>query len=421
MSVIIVGLNHRSVPLRVLEPLTVLPAGLPKALADLTQRDHLDEVVVLSTCMRTEVYAVANRYHGALRDIRDFAATWSGNPPEAFSSHIYDFFDQAAAAHLFKVAAGLDSAMVGEGEILRQVRDAWQIAHEEGACGPVLGLLFRQAVEAGKRVRAETAISRGGTSLSHAALDMASRHLGGLAGRSTLVLGAGEMGQSVAQALSAAPGGARLFVVNRTLGRARELAACTGGEALEWSALPRALREVDLILTCSGSPGQLIEAGEVQRVLEARGGRPLLIVDIAMPRDVDPAAGDLPGVTLLDIEDLKAFTEASIQSRRQEIPHAQAILDEELDRYFAMAAQREMAPLVTALREQAESVRASEMQRLAPRLAGLDARQERAVEALTRGIVAKLLHQPTVTLKAGAGTPRGEQLAQAVRHLFDLE
>lgn len=421
MSVIVVGLNHRSVPLRVLEPLAVLPASLPKAIADLAGRDHLDEVVVLSTCMRTEIYAVANRYHGALRDIRDFAAVWSGNPPEAFSGYLYDFFDQAAAAHLFKVAAGLDSALVGEGEILHQVRDAWDVARAEHSCGPVLGLLFRQAVESGKRVRAETAISRGTTSLSHAAVAMASDHLGGLEGRGTLIVGAGEMGESMAQALGSMEGAGPLLVVNRTPDRARELASRVGGEVLEWSQLPEALWRVEVVLTCTGSPGHLVEAAEVEKVLESREGRPLLIVDIAVPRDVDPAAAALPGVTLFDLDDLKAFAEASMEGRRQEIPRAQAIVDDELDRYLDMAAQREVAaPIVAALHAQAESLRSAELDRFSKRLASLDPAQKRVVEALSRGIVAKLVHQPTVALKQSAGTPRGEQLAQALRHLFDL-
>ena len=421
MSVVVVGLNHRTTPLPVLEAMTVPPARMAKALHDLIGRDHLSEVVIVSTCLRTEVYAVASRFHGAMSDIRNFLSAWGGVPPEDFADQLYAYHDEAAAAHLFKVAAGLDSAVLGESEILGQVGDAWDAARADSGAGPVLSTLFRQALEVGKRVRSETAIARGTTSLSQAAVALAGAELGSLAGKTTVVLGAGEMGEAMAQALASALKDGSLLVVNRTWSRATQLAARCGGRAIEWSALPGALEQADVLLASTGSSELLLTASDLEPVLASREGRPLLIVDIAVPRDVDPAVGTLPGVTLFDMDDLTASAAVAMAGRRQEVPRAEAIVAEEVERYLDKAAQRHVAPLVAALHERAEQVRTSELTRFRRRLAALEPAEAAAVEALTRGIVAKLLHEPTVNVKSGAGTPAGEQLAQGLRQLFELD
>lgn len=418
MSVVVVGLNHRTVPLALLEPMAVRPAGLPKALHELSQIEDLHEVVVVSTCMRTELYAVASRYHAGIAELRAFLSTWSGLPPEDWSDHAYTYHDEAAVRHLFRVAAGLDSAVLGEGEILRQVRASWEAAHREGVDGPVLSVLFRLAAEAGKRVRTETAIAQGTTSLSHAAVEMAAARLGGLAGRTTLVVGAGEMGEAMAQSLAAVPAAGLLLVANRTWGRATALASRLGGRSVQWADIPAALAAADVLLTSTDAPDLLLESSDLEAVQGARGGRPLLVVDIAVPRDVDPAVRDLPGVTLLDMDDLKRYADAAVAGRRGEVPAAEAIVDAEVERYQALALQREVTPTIAALHERAEAVRAAEVARVD--LDGLDPRSRRAVEAMSRAIVAKLLHDPTVTLKAAAGSPSGEQLARALRQLFGL-
>lgn len=421
MSVVVVGLNNRTVPLETLEGMTIEPARLPKALHDLSSRDHLSEVVVVSTCARTEVYAVASRFHGAMSDIRNFLAGWSGTPPEAFGDHLYSYHEDEAVRHLFLVSAGADSAVLGEGEVLHQVRTSWDAARAENAAGPILSGLFRQAIEVGKRVRSETAIARGTTSLSQAAVAMAAARLGSLAGRTTLVVGAGEMGESMAVAMSAVPAAGPVLVANRTWSRGTALARRIGGRAVQWDGLPDALEGADVLLTSTGATEVLLDVETMEAVLAARAGRPLLIVDIAVPRDVEPAVGQLSGVTLLDMDDLKGFADQAVASRRGEIPAAERIIGEEVQRYFAVAAQRQAAPVVVGLRDKAEAIRVAELARFDVRLADLDDRQRRAVESLTRGLVAKLLHEPTVTVKAAAGAPQGEQLAAALRRLFDLE
>ena len=420
MSVLVVGLNQRTVPLEILERMTVSDARLPKALADLRGRSNLGEVVVLSTCMRTEVYATAERFHGAVVDIRNFLAELGFAAPEDFADHLYSYYAEAASAHLFRVVSGLDSAVVGESEIQGQVRGAWERSAAEGAAGPVLGGLFRHAVEVGKRVRSETGIGRGTTSVSQAAVQMAAERLGTLEGRRILVLGTGDMGEGMAMTLAATPGLADVMVANRSWARAVALAARVAGRPVALGALGSALEEVDLLLTSTGSPSVLLYAEDLEPVMAARADRPLLVVDIAVPRDVDPGVGHLPGVTLLDMDDLRAFAEAGLAGRRREIDRVQAILAEEVDRYTAATTARQLAPLVVALRRRGEDLRAAELERFAPRLAGLDPTQRQAVEALTRSLLAKVLHEPTVRLKEAAGSPGGDRLAEALRALFDL-
>ena len=419
MSVVVVGLSHRTVPLELLERMSVAESQLPKALADLTARTFVSEAVLLSTCHRVEAYVVAERFHGAAQDVRNFLSELAFVPPEEFTDGLYTYSDEAAAAHLFGVSAGLDSVVLGESQILGQVRDAWERARAEGVAGSGLSALFRHAVEAGKRARTETGIGRGITSLAHAAVAMATDHLGGLEGRRVVVLGAGEMGEGMASALSGArAGGGDLVVVNRTAERALTLAERVGGRALAFEELPRALAEADLLLSSTGAPGVVVEESDLAAATVGRSDRPLLVIDLGMPRNVAPGVGDLPSVTLLDLANLRAFVESGLDERRKEVVRVRSIVADELARYGAEAAARQVAPTVAALRQHAEAVREGEMRRHRARLSGLDDREQEAVEALTRAIVAKLLHDPTVRLKDAAATPKGERLSAAIRDLF---
>ena len=428
MPVVVVGLNYRTVPLELLERLTVTAASAPKALADLRSRENLSEAVALSTCMRTEVYVVAERFHAAVAEVRDFLAEFSFVAPEDFSDRLYSFYGGAAAAQLFRVASGIDSAVLGESEILGQVRAAWERAVAEGAAGPLLGGLFRHALEVGKRARSETGVGRGTTSISQAAVQMAAERLGGLEDKRILVLGSGQMGKGMAQAVAGrlrASGGrlpvsVDLMVASRSSTAAFSMAERIGGRAVPFEALGTALEEADVVLTSTGAPSTLVNADDLEPVMQARHGRPLLVVDVAVPRDVDPAVADVGGVTLLDIDDLRAFAETGIAERRREVAHVEAIIEAEVARYTAVSTARELAPLVVALRDRAEEVRRSEVERYRSRLEGLDENQLDAVEGLTRGILAKLLHEPTVRLKDAAGSARGDRLAEALRSLFDL-
>jgi len=420
VSFIVVGLNHRTVPLPVLERVTVPAALVPKALRDLAGREYLAEVALLSTCNRTEVYALCTKFHPGVADATDFLAEQAGMGSADLGEHVYSYYDEAAVAHLFGVAAGVDSVILGEGQILGQVRDALRVAEEEGTAQQGLARIFRHAIEVGKRSRAETGIGRGAVSLSSAAVALAAERLGSLVERRVLVLGAGEMGEGMARSL-AGSGVAEVAVAGRGTERSTELAIRVGGRAIPIEQLPQALVAADLVLTSTGAVEVVITQEEAEVAMQRRFGRPLLIIDIAVPRDVDPGVADVPGVTLLDMDDLKAFAESSMDRRRREVARVRRIISAELERMRAGRTAREVAPLVSALRSRGEDIRLAELERFRSKLDAVDPRTAEAIEALTRGIVAKLLHEPTVRVKDAAGSGRGDLYADALSALFGLD
>ena len=419
MSVVVIGVNHRTSPLSVLERVTISGDQVVKALHDVITRSNVSEAVVLSTCNRTEIYAIAERFHGAFGDIRDVLCSIGGLSPEELHPHLYSQHDDAAIAHLFEVAAGLDSAVLGESEILGQVRDAWELARGEGAAKASLNLLFRHALEVGKRARTETSIGRGTASVSHAAVEMARDLLGSLHGLRVLVVGAGEMADGTAVALRGA-GVGDIAVTNRTAERAVSLAERVTGRVHPFADLGLAIAEADLVVSCTGAGSVVIDTDTVEQGLAHRSGRPLLIVDIAVPRDIDDSVGRLPGVTLLNLDNLRQWAERGLQLRAAEAHHVREIVAEEVERHLLDSVARQAAPLVAALRSKAEAIRASELERFQSKLAELTPAQRETIEALTAGIINKLLHEPSVRLRDDAGSPRGERYASAVRELFDL-
>ena len=418
MSIVVIGVNHRTAPIDLLERVSVSGPELAKAITGLVSRANIREAAVLSTCNRTEVFAVAERFHGAYADIRDFFCELGGMQPDELHPHLYSQHDDAAVSHLFEVAAGLDSAVLGEGEILGRVSSAWEIAQAEGGTKATLNLLFRHAIETGKRARTETSIGRHTASVSHAAVEMAHERLGGIAGRRVLVVGAGEMGEGIAVALVGA-GATDITVTNRTQARAAQLAQRVSGNIVPFSQLGAALREADVLLTCTGA-GTIIIDHEL--VVAARLGisSPLLVVDIAVPRDVAADVEQAPDVTLLNLDHLRDWAARGIALRAAEADRVRSIVGEEVERFGLEATARQAAPLVAQLHEKADHVRLAELERFANRLASLEPAQREAVEAVTKGIVAKMLHQLSVRLKDDAGTPQGERNAAAVRDLFDL-
>ncbi len=420
MSLLVVGINHRSSPLSLLERVTVVPDRLGKAVAGLAMRDNIREAVVLSTCNRTEVYVVTELFHGAYSDVRDFLCELGDLSSDQLVPHLYSQHDATAVAHLFEVAAGLDSAVLGESEILGQVRTAWETALAEGAARSTLNLLFRTAVEAGKRARTETGIARGTASVSHAAVEMITDVIGDLKGKRVLVVGAGAMGEGVATALHRA-GGADLLVANRSAERASALADRIGGVAVAFDRLNEAIGAADVIVASTGAEEHVLTVDLVRSVRSGpRSARPLHIIDIAVPRDVEAGVADLAGVTVLDLDDLRDWAARGLSHRAAEAERARAIVWEEVERFGTESTARQAAPLVAALRATAEGIRRHELERFGSGLASLDDNQRQAVEALTKSIIAKLLHEPSVRLKAQAGTPQGERNAVTMRDLFDL-
>lgn len=421
MSVVVVGLDQRHTPLDLLERATVAEEHLPKTLEALRQRAAVSEVVVVSTCLRTELYAVVDRFHEGVERLHEFLADLAGTGVEDLTPYLTVLFDADVTTHLFEVAAGLRSAVPGETEVLGQVRRAVEVAEAERAAGPVLSGLFRRAVHVGRKVRTDTAIARGSTSMSHVAVELAAERSGGtLDGRHVLVVGAGDMAEGVLVALSRHEP-AEVVVANRTAARAEAVAAAGGGTGIGLDELPEALCGADAVLVCAAASVPMLDEALLGPAALGRAGRDrLVVVDLGVPRNVDPSVGTLAGIDLLDMDDLSALAERALEGRRTEFEAAQAIVSVEVERFRADDRARGAAPVVSALRAKVEEIARHELARQRSRSGDLDEAQWQAVEASVHDLVAKLLHQPTVALKEWAGTPRGERLVEALRALFDL-
>lgn len=420
-----VGLEHQRAPLDVLERVTILEHDLPKALAALRDRSNLLEVVVLSTCLRTEYYAVVERFHEGVADLQEHLAASAGTSVEQLSEQLTVHFDDAVVRHLFEVAAGLRSAVPGEHEVLGQVRIAAQRASADRAAGPVLGALFDRAVQTGRRVRTETSIGRGTTSLAHLSVDLAAERLAArFSSAKVVVVGAGQMSKGVVAALRARGiEGPDVSVVNRTPERATEVARAVDARALGLESLTTALAEADCVIVTTAAPAPVVDLETVATALPGRVGRrlaPLVIVDLSVPRNVDPSVGGLGGVELLDIGALRGLADRALAGRRGELEQAESIVGEEVERYKTDARARGAAPLVAQLRGALEELRRRELDRMRGKAKDMSDEQWRQVDEATRAVLAKLLHQPTVALKEASGTPRGERLVEAIRALFDL-
>ena len=418
MSLIAVGLNHRNAPIELLERVTIQSDSLTKALVDLGGRAHLSEVVVLSTCNRTEVFAVAEKFHGAHGYIRDFFIDHCGLSAQDCTDHLQTIHDNDAVRHLFAVASGLDSIVLGESEILGQVKRAWMHAQEHHSAGPALNLLFRHAINTGKRARSETAIGRSITSMSHAAVALAEHHLGTIAGAKVLVIGAGEMATSVVRALQHHDP-ASISVSNRTYRKANALAEEFGAEARPFAELHIAACQADVVISATGS-AEVVMQHEPFRQARGQSTAPIVLIDIAMPRDIDPEIATLPGVTLMDMRHVQSLVDTGLRNRRNEVRQVNEIIDTNMGTYLAEQASRRAAPLIAELHAMAEQIRTGEITKATARFEDLTDTQRNHVEALTKAIVAKLIHEPTAHLKSVAGTPRGDRLAEALRELFDL-
>ena len=407
-------------PLDLFEQFAIGEEALPKALAGVHGCRNISEAIVLSTCNRTEVYVYAEKFHGAYQDVRDFFAETAQIAPESFNDYLYAHYDSDAIQHLFSVTCGLDSAVVGENEVQHQVKVAWERAREEGTCGTVINEAFRRALEVGKRVRTQTDLSRNSSSVAKACVEMANHQLGNLADQRILVLGAGEVGEGVATSLATLETG-HISFINRSFERAHELAKRIDAEAIPFEKINEALSSCDVLLTSTASDSAIFDRTRLETIMDGRKGKELLIIDIAVPRDVDPAAASIDGITLFDIDALWSFrTKNSLISNDGAYLEAREIISEEVVRYLEQQSARQVAPLIAGFRNSAEEIRQAELKRFESRLASLSEEQRNTVESLTQGILGKILHEPTIAMNEAAGSPRGDRLAEALRELFNI-
>ena len=420
MPVFVVGANFRSAPLELLERLAIDAERRPKALAGLLDQEHVHEAVVLSTCNRVEVYTAISRFHGAAGDVRRFLADRAGLALGELADHLYDYYEERAVQHLFTVASGVDSMVVGEAQILGQVREAFSAAQAERSVGPVLSALFTRAIKVGRRARSETGIGAGMASTVTVGLRVAAGQLDGLAGRRALLVGAGSLARLAGRALREA-GAGELVVANRTAARGAALADELGGRSVPLERVAAELAGADLAIAATAGARPTVTTAAVAGALPRRGGgRPLVVLDLGVPRDVESEVRQLPGVVLADLDGLRAVLETD-EGPRHQVERVRALIAEETRAFMGGQREARLAPTIRALRARAEQVRQQELARAARRLGGLDERQRAAVEAVTRGLVNKLLHDPMVRGKALAARPDGDLYVAALRQLYGLD
>jgi glutamyl-tRNA reductase len=418
-ELIALGASHKTAGVAVRERIAMTETGAERFIGELAAEGAISEAVVLSTCNRTELYLVVGDPVEAESVVLGKLAKRAGVRPTELVEGIYSLRNCDAARHLYRVASGLESMVVGEAEVQGQVKRAYETALAAKSTGPMTNKLFRAALATGKRVRTETAISAGRASVASVAVDAARDALGDLGARHVLIIGAGETAELTARALHT-QGVQTMFVANRRRERAAELARRFGGDTVAFDAMPDELAKADIVVASTSSPHHLLGAEELALVLPSRAGRPLLLIDLAVPRDIDPACAELPGVTLLDIDGLQAQVRRHISVRQAEARSAEGIVEEEIQSFAGWLGSLEVLPTVTALRERGDQVVAQVLAENEGRWEALGERDRRRVEALARAIANRLLHEPTLRVKGLDAAHRHARL-QLLRELFGLE
>jgi glutamyl-tRNA reductase len=429
MSLLAVGVSHQTAPVALLEQFVMGADETVKALHELVGSDHVSEAIVLATCNRVEVFAEVDRFHGGVTEVSRVLARQAGATVEELSPYVTIHYEDQAVAHLFTVAAGLDSMVVGETQVLGQLRNAYALAREQGTVGRAMHPVAQRALRVGKRVHSETGIDTAGASLVSVSLDRAEERIGSLEGRPVLVVGAGSMGALAATTL--ARRGATVTVSSRTPAHAARLAATVEGRVAELADLPAEVATADVLVTCTGARGLVVGTEVVARAMQSRIGaarpdRPLVVIDLALPRDVDPGVAGLPGVHVVDLALLQGErgaagdTSGASPVAADDVAAAHALIEAETALLRAERQAAAVAPTVSALRSQAAEVVDAELLRLSTRVPDLDARARTEVARTVRRVVDKLLHEPTVRVKELASAPGGIDYADALRALFGL-
>ncbi|MCR5834791.1 MAG: glutamyl-tRNA reductase [Selenomonadaceae bacterium] len=416
MHLKVIGLNHTTAPVEVRERFSVGKEAIRRGLENLDEYDGLSEAVVLTTCNRSEIYAVSES--GCENSIKQFMNDLIGAVVD--DKYLYTYDGEDCARHLFAVTSGLDSLILGEGQILSQVKEAYATAKAAAATDTILNTLFNRAIATGKRVRTETKIAYNSVSVSSAAVDLAARELGGLDGKSALIFGAGKMAQLTAQHLLS-HGVKKIFVANHHIERAMEMAEKIGGEAVPWEEAFTSAADVDIIITSTGAPHYVVKPWQTQQLISRRGGRGIFFVDIAVPRDVDPEVVKIKGVTLYNIDDLESVVEKNLQARQREAVLAQKIISEDVAAVMERFKYLKFRPLMANLSERAEGIRRREIRRVASKLSDLNDDERKIIDRMTHRIVCKLLRLPMMKLNASAGTDDENFYEQAMRALFSDE
>lgn len=421
MKLWVTGLNHRTAPVEVRERLAFNGPDLAGALDQLKQWPGLHEGLILSTCNRVEVVVTAEDGVDPQNCIEEFLTSSQKIVDRAWlQPYVYGFGGSDAIRHLFRVAASLDSMVIGEPQILGQLKEAYSVAKERGALSGFLETVLTRAFNVAKRVRTETEIGASAVSVSYAAVELAREIFGSLKNRKVMLIGAGKMSELAARHLSRS-GVSQILVANRTRTRAVEVTEMVGGTIIEYERMYAALPEVDIVITSSGAPDYILRKDQAKRIIEARKNRPIFIIDIAVPRNVEPAVNEIDNIFLYDIDDLQRVVESNLRGRFDEAAEADRIVSEEVERLEGWLRSRQAVPLIVSLQNQFEQIRAAETERMRSKLGSLTPQQQEAVDALVRGIINKIAHGPIAELRKNAGNSDGMAVAEIFRRAFRLE
>jgi glutamyl-tRNA reductase len=418
MNLRLIGVNHNSAPVEVRERLAIPESRLADAMQRLAQHPGVDEGLILCTCNRVEL--LARSRNGSSADLRGFLHQYFGLEPEILEPYLYDYSEAEAVRHLFRVTASLDSMVVGEAQILGQVKEAYATARAVGAVNSQLDLLLTRAFAVAKRVRTETAVGTSAVSVASVAVELAKKIFGSLQGKHVYLVGAGKMSELAARHLQA-HGAASIFVANRTYERARQLAAKFNGEAINFSQIYNTCDRADIVITSTGAPVAIFRREHGEMFLARRKNRPMFFIDIAVPRDVDPEMNKLDGIFVYDIDDLQQAVTSHVADRQKEAERAENIINTEVERFQARLQTLEVVPTIVSLQDHLETIRQAEIDRVRGRLGPLSPEQELAVEALTRGIINKIMHTPISALKSAAKESEATTVVDLVRRLFNLQ
>ena len=420
MHFLAIGVNHKTAPVHLREQVAFGPEILPDALLDLTQQSEVREGAIVSTCNRTECYCAVGDPDAARTRVSQWLADFHGLALEDLAPHLYVFSDREAITHLFRVAGSLDSLVVGEPQILGQLKDAYNHAHGVGSTGPMLNRAFHYAFKVGKRIRSETDIGAQAVSVSYAAVTLARKIFGDLTAARVLLVGAGETIQLAGRHLREA-GASSIFVANRTPERAQELAEELNGHALPLEAIADTLGEVDVVVSSTGSPEPIMATDWLKRAQKRRKRRAMFVVDLAVPRDIPAEAERAPGIYLYTVDDLEAVVAENMKSRQREAEHAEGIVEATVDELMRWLRGQEIVPTIKAMRAKAEAIRRQELERTRKQLGYVPEEVESALETFSQALVSKLLHEPTVQLRSCCEDGEGEELIEATQRLFRLE
>jgi len=420
MNILLVGMNHKTAPLEIRERLALSCSEGPGPLMEIKCIPHIAEALYLSTCNRVEVLAVAENSEEAERSLKHFVFNHGNLSQEEMEACLYVYRDREAVRHLFRVASSLDSLVMGEPQILGQVKDAYRLSVTHGATGLMLNKILHHTFKVAKRVRTETAIAANAASVSYAAVELAKKIFGTLKGKTILLIGAGEMSELAARHLIG-NGAERLLIANRTYSRALEMAMVFGGEPIPFDWIGEKLREVDIVISSTGATGFILTADMVTAALKRRKNRLLFLIDIAVPRDIDPAAGRIENVYLYNIDDLQAIVDENMQNRKKEAEKAEAVIAEEIDRHVEWLNSLEVIPTIVSLRHKLEGIVKFELERSGAWFKNLSEDDRKNIEILANAIVNKILHEPTVGLKEESRDRTEKQYVAAVRRLFGLD